>query len=108
MSKDIDKKYIETASELRRIAGKTWPRISPDSLCENVYDAFNEIQRRKAAPQTQNAITSMEKSPYGGYVVFSVSAEDFANALIYEFDPPVPDYFGNSYLRRHEKWPMTP
>ncbi len=44
--------------------------------------AFEEINRRKAMQGTESIITRYEESPYGGFRVYSMSAEVFVDDLV--------------------------
>ena len=57
------------------------PRVLPDSYCERIAEAVEEVVRRQETLAADSAITRFEESPFGGYVVYSVSAEAFAAAL---------------------------
>ena len=57
------------------------PRVIPDSYCDTVEEALDEVIRRQASLDPESAITRFDESPYRGYVVYSVSAEAFAAVL---------------------------
>ena len=66
------------------------PRVMPDFYCERFAEAVEEVVRRQEALSAESAITRFEESPFGGYVVYSVSAEAFAAALDDEVLSPSP------------------
>lgn len=49
------------------------PRLAPDFHCETVGEALAEVARRKASPVADDAVTRFDRSPYGGYRVFTIS-----------------------------------
>ncbi len=49
------------------------PRLAPDFHCDTVGEALAEVSRRKASPIAEDAATRFDRSPYGGYRVFTVS-----------------------------------
>ena len=49
------------------------PRLIPDTHCATAEEAFAEAGRRKTLPIASDAITRVERSPYGGYRVYTVS-----------------------------------
>lgn len=49
------------------------PRLAPDFHCETVGEALAEVSRRKASPVADDAVTRFDRSPYGGYRVFTIS-----------------------------------
>lgn len=57
------------------------PRVHPDSHYDTMEEALREADRRKGSSSTRNAITQIAESPYGDYVVYSVSAEACVRAL---------------------------
>ena len=56
------------------------PRVVPDAHCDSHAEALREARRRRA-DVTAGAVTRIRKSPYGGYVVFSVPAKAVARAI---------------------------
>ena len=56
------------------------PRVVPDTHCDSQAAALEEARRRKA-DVTTGAVTRIQKSPYGGYVVVSVPAKAVARAI---------------------------
>ena len=52
---------------------ETLPRLVPDGYYDSFEEAYEESLRRKASPPTDDAVTRVAKSRYGGYVVFTVS-----------------------------------
>ena len=58
------------------------PGLFTDFYCDKVDAAFEEINRRKAMQGTESIITRYEESPYGGFRVYSMSAEVFVDDLV--------------------------
>ena len=61
-----------------------------DVYCDTINEARSEVLRRKRIPNAEGIITRYEKSSYGGYHVYSVSADLLADELI---DPVRPNLF---------------
>lgn len=57
------------------------PSLFTDFYCDTIDSAFEEISRRKAMQSTESIITRYEESPYGGFRVYSMSAEVFVDDL---------------------------
>ena len=57
-----------------------FPRVVPDTYCDSQAAALEETRRRRAEV-TSGAVTRIQKSPYGGYVVVSVPAKAVARAI---------------------------
>lgn len=55
------------------------PRVVPDTHCDSHAAALEEAKRRRAKVKP-GAVTRIQKSPYGGYVVVSVPAKAVARA----------------------------
>ncbi len=60
--------------------------------CETLEEALQEVARRRA--KAAGTITKYEKSPYGGYRVYSVDAAVFADDLV---DPVLPNAQRDSF-----------
>lgn len=58
------------------------PSLFTDFYCDTIDSAFEEISRRKAMQGTKSIITRYEESPYGGFRVYSMSAEVFVDDLV--------------------------
>ena len=56
------------------------PRVVPDTHCDSQAAALKEARRRRAGMAT-GAVTRIQKSPYGGYVVVSVPAKAVARVI---------------------------
>lgn len=55
------------------LALETLPRLVPDGYYDTFEEAYEESLRRKASPPTNDAVTRVVNSRYGGYAVFTVS-----------------------------------
>ena len=53
-----------------------------DSFHERFAEAMAEAARRRAAPQADELVTRVERSPYGGFRVRSVPADFFVDQLV--------------------------
>lgn len=49
------------------------PRLIPDSHCATWDDAIREATERRTTPVADDAVTRVDRSPYGGYRVYTVS-----------------------------------
>ena len=61
--------------------------------CKTLDEALQEVARRRST-KTPGVITRYEKSPYGGYRVYSVEAEVFVDDLL---DPVLPNTRHDSF-----------
>jgi len=60
-----------------------------DVYCKTLDEVFKEISRRKKARvDLDDLITKYERSPYGGYRVYSIPADIIADELV---DPTLPN-----------------
>lgn len=58
-----------------------------DVYCRSLDEAMKETARRKRDAPAAGVIVSFEKSPYGGYRVYSVPADTVVDDLV---DPVLP------------------
>ena len=72
------------------------PRVLPDSYFDTMDEALEEVDRRKGTSSASEAVTRIAESPYGGYVVHSVSAEAFGRALSSPIHPLAAEFFRHS------------
>lgn len=49
------------------------PRLIPDSYCVTWDEAIQEATERRTTPVAEDAVTRVDRSPYGGYRVYTVS-----------------------------------
>ncbi len=49
------------------------PRLIPDSYLDTIEEALEEVEKRRAAPVSADAVTRFVESPYGGFKVFTIS-----------------------------------
>lgn len=49
------------------------PRLVPDFHCATWDEAMHEATERRASPVADDAVTRVDRSPYGGYRVYTVS-----------------------------------
>ena len=56
------------------------PRVIPDTHCDSQAAALKEMRRRRAQV-TPSALTRIQKSPYGGYVVVSLPLRAVVRAI---------------------------
>ena len=76
------------------------PRVLPDSHFDTLEEAWEEVDQRKVSSSANGAITRIAESPYGGYIVYSVSAEAFVRALSEPINP-----LAAEFLRRSRETP---
>ena len=62
--------------------GRSAQGVFKDVYCDTIDAAFEEMRRRKTVSGTEGIITRFEESPYGGYRVYSVSAELYVDELL--------------------------
>ena len=74
----------------------TAPAIG-DVFCNTFDEAVAEIGRRKRDADADGVVTSFEESPYGGYRVYSVPADDIVDNLV---DPIYPGIHPRPRQRR--------
>ncbi len=68
-----------------------------DAYFDSLDEALDELHQRRSDPASQGILSRMEKSPYGGYRVWSITAEMYAEMLVDGIDIPThqkrkPDY----------------
>ena len=63
-----------------------------DVYCKTLDEAIKESARRKRDAKVAGVITRFEKSPYGGYRVYSLPADTLVDDLV---DPIVPEILGS-------------
>ena len=66
---------------------------APAVYCKTLDEALEEVARRRAT-KAAGTITKYERSPYGGYRVYSVEADVFVDDLL---DPVLPNTRGDSF-----------
>ena len=49
------------------------PRVIQDSYVDDIEEALEEVEKRRASPVAVDAVTRIIESPYGGFRVFTVS-----------------------------------
>jgi hypothetical protein len=62
--------------------------MASEFFCDTLEEAVEEVKRRKAAPGGADMIHKIERSPYRGYRVWSLSAEVYAEMLAEGIDFP--------------------
>ena len=72
------------------------PRVLPDSHFDTMEEAREEADQRKGSSSAKDAITQITESPYGGYIVHSVSAEAFVRALSTPIHPLAAEFLRRS------------